>query len=163
MRSVLRQREVHALVASSLVKEMVLGLTGERRHEEMRSLMARLLLHALNEAECLPTHLPMPTSDGLRRAALMLISANQWQLPVEALACEAAMSERTFTRRFTAEAGMSFRAWRTRARLIASLDLLASERSIKSIAHTMRFRTPAAYASAFGDLFGCSPQAFRKS
>lgn len=158
-----RQAEVHALVASTLIKEMVLGLCGKAHGEAMQSLMARLLLHALNEAECLPTHLPLPTSDGLRRAALVLVSTNQWQLQVDALACEAAMSERTFSRRFTAETGMSFRAWRQRARLIASLDLLASEQSIKSIAHAMHFQTQAAYAAAFGALFGQPPQEFRQS
>ena len=158
----LRRDRLHVMAVSSLMRELVLGLFDEARAPPMQNLMARLLLHALGESECLPTNLPMPTTEGLCRAAKWLIDSNSWHLSMHEIACAAAMSERTFTRRFTEEVGMSFRAWRQRARLIASLDLLASHHSIKSIAHTMQFQSSAAYATAFGKLFGCPPQEFRQ-
>ncbi len=156
-----RRDEVHAAIASPLIKELVLGLFESQREQEMQALMARLLLHALRETACLPTHLPMPSDERLRTALMMLIADNRWQMSIAELASHAAMSERTFTRRFTAEAGLSFRAWRQRARIIASLDLLASGRSVKSIAHAMQFAGAAAYVAAFRKLLGDTPQAFR--
>jgi len=73
-----------------------------------------------------------------------------------------AKSGRTFTRHFTAQAGLSFRAWRQRARIVASLDLLASGRPVKGIAHTLQFESPAAYIASFRALLGCTPHAFRQ-
>jgi len=156
-----RQGEVHAVVASPLIRELVLGLFDMQRDLEMRRLMAHLLLYAMRGAEASPTHLPMPTDEALRRATAMLMTTNAWHLSMEHVASFAAMSERSFTRRFSAEVGLSFRAWRQRARIIASLDLLASNRSIKQIAHAMRFAGSAAYVTAFRKLMGATPAMFR--
>jgi AraC-like DNA-binding protein len=46
------------------------------------------------------------------------------------------------------------------ARIIASLDMLASDRSIKAIAHTLQFSSAAAYIAAFRDMFSCTPNTF---
>lgn len=124
--------------------------------------MVSLLLQALRQTPSLPTHLPMPTSEGLRRALTLLLETNRWRLPMHQIASVAAMSERTFSRRFTAELGLSFRVWRQRARIISSLDLLTSDRSIKVIANTLQFESAAAYIAAFRELLGCTPNAFRQ-
>ncbi|KQV92842.1 AraC family transcriptional regulator [Rhizobacter sp. Root1221] len=157
-----RRGEVHATVASPLVRELVLGLFEVGRTVPMQGLMAALLLHALRESACLPTQLPWPTTEPLRLAAKRVIDQGLWSRPMADLAATIALSERTFTRRFTAETGMNFRTWRQRARLIASLDLLASNHSIKAVAHRMKFDSAAAYATAFSVLFGCPPHAFRQ-
>src|SRR3989344_4507963 len=137
-----RRDEVHAVIASPLIQQLVLGL--------------------FNGGGGPPPRLPMPASEGLRRALALLLQAHQWQLSLHELAAEAAMSDRTFTRRFTAEAGLSFRAWRQRARIIASLDLLASGRPVKGIAHALQFESPAAYIASFRTLLGCTPNTFRQ-
>jgi AraC-like DNA-binding protein len=97
----------------------------------------------------------------LRRAIAPLLQAHRWHWPLHRLAERAAMSERSFTRRFTAEVGLSFRAWRQRARIIASLDLLNDGRPVKAIARTLGFASDAAYVAAFRELLGCTPHAFR--
>lgn len=157
-----RRHEIHAVVASPLIRELVLGLFDEQRDDDTRRLMAQLLLHTLRETEYLPTYLPMPVDEKLRAALMKVISANRWQWSMQDVASLAAMSERTFTRRFTEEVGLSFRAWRQRARIIASLDLLASNRSTKAIAHAMQFSGPAAYVAAFRELLGRTPNVFRE-
>ena len=158
-----RHDQVHAVVASTLVKELVAGLFELQRDHAMRALMASLLLHALRETACLPTHLPMPVDASLRAVLLEMIAANHWHWPMSELASRAAMSERTFTRRFTAETGLHFRAWRQRARMIASLDLLESNRSIKSVAHALQFASAAAYVAAFRKMLGSTPHLFRQT
>lgn len=157
-----RRSEVHAVVASPLIRQLVLGLFEPHFDHPTRHLMVSLLLRTLQHTPCLPTHLPMPASAALRTSLAPLLHDHQWQLPLHALAAAAAMSERSFTRRFTAEVGLSFRAWRQRARLIASLDLLAAGRPVKAIAHTLHFESAAAYSASFRELLGCTPNAFRQ-
>ncbi|WP_317205788.1 helix-turn-helix transcriptional regulator [Janthinobacterium sp.] len=156
-----RHRQVHALVASPLIKELVFGLFDTRRSHDMRELMAGLLLHALGEAATLPTYLPMPSEARLRTALTELMASNNWLLPMDEVASRAAMSGRTFTRRFSAEVGLSFRQWRQRARIVASLDLLAAHRATKFVAHAMGFASSAAYVAAFREVLGATPGTFR--
>jgi len=158
-----RQDRVHAIVVSPLIRELVLGLFATGADVQMHELMVQLLLHALHEAAPLPTDLPMPTDKGLRRAVTHLLEAPGKGLSLADVADAAAMSERTFTRRFTADVGVSFRAWRQHMRIVASLDLLAAGRPIKFIAHAMGFSSAAAYAAAFRGLLDCTPNEFRGS
>jgi len=161
-----RQAEVHVITASPLIRELVSGLFLRQRTQHMRSQMAALLLQALEESPCLPTQLPMPTSPRLQ-AALGGVDGmavdDCWRLSLADAASRAAMSERSFSRHFSAELGLNFRAWRQRARLIASLDLLASPRAVKDIAATLGFGDAAAYVSSFKALMGCTPGEFREA
>ncbi|WP_341916016.1 helix-turn-helix transcriptional regulator [Polaromonas sp. YR568] len=156
-----RRDEVHAVIASPLIRELVLGLFDDRFDPPALQLMVSLLLHTLQQTPSLPTQLPMPANEALRRAAVLLLQTQHWQLPLHHLASEAAMSERTFTRRFTAEMGLSFRAWRQRARIISSLSLLATGRPVKTIAHMLQFESAAAYAASFREVLGTTPNAYR--
>jgi AraC-like DNA-binding protein len=153
--------EVHAVVVSPLIRALVLGLFDQQFDHPTRQAMVGLLLQTLRQTPSLPTHLPMPFSDGLRRAITELLEANDWEISLHDIASMANLSERTFTRHFTAEVGLSFRVWRQRARIIASLDMLASDRSIKTIAHTLQFASAAAYIAAFRGMLGCTPNTFR--
>lgn len=158
-----RRDEVHAVVASPLIRELVLGLFEERFSHPTRALMVSLLLHTLQQTPSLSTHLPMPASEGLQRVARLLLQTHHWQLPLHHLAGVATMSERSFTRRFTAEVGLSFRAWRQRARIISSLGLLGSGRPVKAIAQTLQFESAAAYVASFREVLGSTPSAFRQA
>lgn len=157
-----RRAQVHAVVASTLIRELVAHLFENPEDLEMGGLTARLLLHALRDAACLPTLLPMPIESKLRTELLELMADHQWHQPMAYLAARLAMSERTFTRKFTAQMGLSYRTWHQQARIVASLDLLAANRPIKSVAHALRFASPAAYIAAFGKIMGCSPLAFQR-
>ena len=151
---------VHAVAASALIRELVLGLFETARYDQStREQMVVLLLQTLRQTPDLPTQLPMPRSEGLRRALARLLERRQWQQPLHQLAAEACLSERSFTRHFTAEVGLSFRAWRQRARLLASIDLLACGRPVKAVAHSLQFASTAAYIAAFRRLLGCTPKA----
>lgn len=156
------RRAVHAVVASPLVKALVLGLFDTHRSAEMQGLSARLLLHALGEAACLPTRLAMPEDSRLRAGLEAVLRGQRWDLSMSGIAGAASMSERSFTRRFTQEVGISFRAWRTQARIIASLDLLAAGQPVKSVAHALGFSSAAAYVAAFKSLMGDTPAVFNR-
>lgn len=157
-----RQGDVHAVGASPLIQALVLGLFDAQFDHASRHLMVALLLQTLRQTTDLPVHLPMPQSEGLRRAVVRLLAGNQWLRPMHQLASDAAMSERTFSRRFAQEVGLSFRAWRQRARIVTSLDRLATDQPVKAIAQALQFESSAAYVAAFREVLATTPEAFRK-
>ncbi|WP_326533736.1 AraC family transcriptional regulator [Pseudorhodoferax sp.] len=156
-----RLQAVHAVIASPLLRALVLGLFDPSFDAPAHATMATLLLQALRQTPALPCALPMPASGSLAQALAPLLQEGRWQLSMADLAHAAAMSERSFTRHFTAETGMSFRTWRQRARLLASLDLLHAGLPVKTIARRLQFASEAAYAQAFRGLFASTPVQFR--
>lgn len=154
-----RVDEVHAIAVAPLLKELVLGLFDPQFDADTRHSMLGLVLKLLPRMANLPTNLPMPGNERLRHAAMAVLEEGAWDQPLHMVAALAHMSERSFTRNFKTEAGLTFRAWRQRARLIVSLDLLNAGHSVKYIALALGFASSAAFVSAFKQLFGWSPGA----
>lgn len=155
-----RVDEVHAIAVAPLLKELVLGLFDPQFDSDTQRRMLGLVLQLLPRMANLPTNLPMPSSERLRRAAMAVLEEGAWDQPLHIVAALAHMSERSFTRNFKQEVGLTFRVWRQRARLIVSLDLLNAGHSVKHIALALGFASSAAFVSAFNQLFGCPPGAF---
>ena len=72
------------------------------------------------------------------------------------------MSERTLTRRFEAELGMSFRSWRTRLRLFKAIELLGGGMDVTRTALELGYGSTSAFVYAFRIDMGCSPQAYMR-
>ncbi|WP_420371603.1 helix-turn-helix transcriptional regulator, partial [Klebsiella pneumoniae] len=108
-----------------------------------------LLLEILSEAPPLTMALPMPNDERLFSAARSLLVNQRWEASLSELAFMSAMSERTFSRLFMKDTGFSFRTWKQRARICASLDLLANGVPIKQVAYQLGFSCPAAFTAAF--------------
>jgi AraC-like DNA-binding protein len=70
--------------------------------------------------------------------------------------------ERTLSRLFRAETGMTFPQWRVQLRLHHSLTLLASGVSVTATAITCGYSTPSAFTAAFHATFGTTPGTYRK-
>jgi AraC-like DNA-binding protein len=153
---------VHALAAAPLLRELVLALFSSQHGPATQEAIVALLLRTLPEIPDLPTVLPMPTSPLLLRATTALLQGEGWNWPLERVAEHAAMAPRTFTRHFGAEVGLTFRMWRRRARVLTSLDLLASGQPVKAIARRLRFASDAAYVAAFREVIGTPPESFRR-
>jgi AraC-like DNA-binding protein len=66
-------------------------------------------------------------------------------------------SERTLARAFTAEAGLPFGRWRTRARLQAALSMLAVGDPVGRVAGRVGYDTPSAFVAAFRRETGQTP------
>ncbi|MES2947040.1 MAG: helix-turn-helix transcriptional regulator [Pseudomonadota bacterium] len=152
--------EVHAIAVAPLLRELVLGLFESQFDTATQRSMLDLVLKVLPRMANLPTNLPLPSDTRLRQAAMAVLTERAWGQPLHMTAALAHMSERSFTRNFKSNVGLTYRSWRQRARLIVSLDLLNAEHSVKHIAHVLGFASSAAYVSAFGQLFGSPPGAF---
>jgi len=74
----------------------------------------------------------------------------------------AGMSERTLRRRFRRDLGMTWEAYRRRARLLRAVELLSETPApIGAVAAQTGFESQSAFAKAFGELMGETPRAFR--
>ena len=83
-------------------------------------------------------------------------------ISIDDLAKHAAMSRRTFARRFRSEAGTTPAQWLLEQRLRAAQSLLeTSERTVDQIAHETGFGNPAALRAHFGRRLRTTPTAYR--
>jgi len=155
-----KSNQVHVITATALVKELIAGLFSEDYNRPSQRKMALLLLEILSEAPPLAAELPMPLDERLSCAAKELLVNHRWEASLSDLAFIAAMSERIFSRLFIKDTGFCFRTWKQRARICASLDLLANDIPIKQVAYQLGFSCPPAFTAAFRSILDSTPRDF---
>ncbi|MGK3138659.1 helix-turn-helix transcriptional regulator [Pantoea trifolii] len=151
---------VHIINASPLVKELIAGLFSAEYNASTERKMALLLMEIICEAPSAATELPVPMDQRLFRAIRELMLSQRWGASLTDVADIANMSERTFSRLFLRDTGFSFRTWKQRARIYASLDLLSEGVPVKQIAWQLGFSCPAAFSASFRAVMGVAPGEF---
>jgi AraC-like DNA-binding protein len=101
--------------------------------------------------------LPMPQDARLTRIAAALIDDPADSRTLEAWAQWANIGTRTLSRRFVDETGISFTAWRQRARLMRALELLAAGQPVTSVALDLGYENVSAFIALFRRTFGTTP------
>lgn len=155
-----RNNRTHVISAVPLAKELITGLFMDDYSATTKRRMALLLLEIISEAPSVSTELPMPRDERLLRAVRKLMLSHRWEASLYGMADVANMSERTFSRMFLRDTGFSFRTWKQRARIYASLDLLADNLPVKQIAWQLGFSCPAAFSTAFHSVMRVAPSEF---
>jgi len=130
-------------------------LTGPRAH------VAAVILDEIRSLPVEPFGLPLPHDPRLQRIARALIADPADDRDLERWAAWAAVSSRTLSRRFVAETGFNFTAWRQRARMMRSLEMLAAGISVTAIAFDLGYSTASAFIGLFKRTFGETPAAYR--
>lgn len=67
--------------------------------------------------------------------------------------------ERTLSRLFRRELGMTFPQWRTRLRLYHALRMPADDVPVTTVAHRCGWSSASAFIDVFRRAFGCTPGA----
>ncbi|MDL2403412.1 AraC family transcriptional regulator [Rhizobium mayense] len=151
---------IFALAATPLLRELILSAFKDDISPEKAELAVRLILHELIETPDIPVFLPMPTSTIGRRVADLALADSRMHLGVSDLACRAATSIRTISRVFPVETGLTFKAWRQRARIVLAIDQLSAGRTISQVAADVGFGSTAAFSFAFRQVTKMTPTAF---
>lgn len=151
---------VFALAVTPLLRELILAAFKADIPSEKAELAVRLILHELTKTPDVPVFLPMPTSTIGRRVADLALADSQMQLGVSDLAGRAATSIRTISRMFPVETGLTFKAWRQRARIALAIDRLSAGRAISQVAADVGFGSTAAFSFAFRQVTKMTPTAF---
>lgn len=155
---VLLQRGAFALRITPLLRYLLEDAFVPQPAGDRVELMVRLMLHELTDTTDAPTFLPWPSSPAGRRLASLALADRQNSLSLEALARSAATSVRSASRVFPRETGMSFKAWRQRARIVRSIERLGRGDSVSRVAHAAGFASTSAFSAAFRAVTTLSPR-----
>jgi AraC-like DNA-binding protein len=119
--------------------------------------LVEVLLDEIAAASEAPLHLPLPQDARLGRIAEAILRDPADGRALDAWAREAGASARTLERLFRRETGLSFGAWRGRARVLAALALLAEGRSVTATALELGYDSVSAFIAMFRRALGETP------
>ncbi|MBC3839987.1 helix-turn-helix transcriptional regulator [Streptacidiphilus sp. 4-A2] len=146
------------LAVSPLLREVIVSLTGdEGLTAAQRGNLERVALDQLRRVEALPLWLPSAHDPRLRDIDAILTGDPADQRTLAQLGAAVGASERTLSRLFRAETGMTFPQWRTQLRLHHSLTLLATGGAVTSVATACGYSSSSAFIEAFRHAFGETP------
>jgi transcriptional regulator GlxA family with amidase domain len=161
------QRRVRILVASALMREMILHAMRWPLGASEVDPVASSFFHTLGllcsewlESELLLS-IPNANHPAIARA-MDYVAANPGRATLVGALAAAAMSERTFRRIFVREIGMTWQAWLGQARIMEAASQLTDGRRITDVAAEVGYSSLSAFAKAFKQLTGESPAAFRQ-
>ena len=149
---------------SPLLREVLLAMTDRDdiaplTYERLRAVAMDDLIEAPEPS----LHLPEPRDDRLLAVtALLRADASQTSSLVE-LGHAVGASERTLSRLFTTELGMSFQRWRTILRVHNALVLLTGGSSVTQTAMESGWSNPSSFIEAFTSIVGQTPGRYQAS
>ncbi|WP_406375572.1 helix-turn-helix transcriptional regulator [Streptomyces sp. NBC_00647] len=141
-----------------LLREALLALTG--RAEARPGAFGRLLAVVIDEVAETPEqslHLPEPADDRLRAVTDLLHADPGRAATLTELGRAAGAGERTLSRLFHTELGMSFQRWRTILRIHHALVHLTAGRSVTDTATECGWSNPSGFIDAFTEVVGQTP------
>lgn len=118
------------------------------------------MLFELSAVPDAPTYLPLPRSPVAKRVAELALADTRNLMGMAELASRAATSIRTASRLFPMETGMTFKAWRQRARIVRAMEQLAQGKPIARVANDAGFSSTAAFSCAFRQVTASTPGAY---
>jgi AraC-like DNA-binding protein len=148
-----------AIEVSGLLREAVvraapwdIGMPDRVQTNVMRVILDEI---AMSPADTF--RLPMPGDARLRRIASALVDNPADARTLDEWAAWANAAPRTVSRRFVEETGLTFTAWRQRARLLRALELLASGQPVGTVALDLGYDNASAFISLFRRTFHTTP------
>lgn len=122
--------------------------------------LVRVLLDQLSCAPVTGLMLPWPNDPRLRKLCDALQARPDSQESLNRWAARLDVSERTLSRLFTQQTGLTFRLWRQRLRLLSALPLLERGERVTDAALACGYDSLSAFIAAFGEQFGTTPGEF---
>lgn len=151
------------IVVSPLLREMIRHfsqLPVEYAEEGPEGRFATVLLETIGQAEEVELMLPLPRSPLLQALCRSLHTHPEGKHLLAEWADRAGVSEKTLSRLFVKETGLSFRHWRQRMRLLGALPALARGDSVTDVALACGYDSLSAFIAAFKKQFNCTPGSF---
>ncbi|SHK99162.1 AraC family transcriptional regulator [Actinacidiphila paucisporea] len=154
------------LAVSPLLREVIISLTDEEpapaRTARQRRTLEQVALDELRRVDAMPLLLPAPADDRLRAVAALLHADPADPRSLSDLGAAVGAAERTLSRLFRRELGMSFPQWRTQLRLHHSLILLAAGTTVTTTATACGYAHTSAFIEAFRQAFGTTPGRYHR-
>jgi AraC-like DNA-binding protein/quercetin dioxygenase-like cupin family protein len=147
------------LAVNPLMRELIIACSqtdvtdADEHHRMLAVLHDQLQTTSIRE----PLWIPTPTDSRLRQACSLIADNLASPLTLQQLSNEIGISQRTLSRLFGDELGMTYPQWRTQVRLQNALMLLAEHRDITSVALKCGWATPSAFIDTYRRAFGHTP------
>ncbi|WP_128377142.1 helix-turn-helix transcriptional regulator [Streptomyces cavernae] len=150
--------EPTVLSVAPLLRELILAYTRAPDDDSPeRARLRAVLLDQLRASPQQPLHLPAPTAPQLRALSAILHTDPADNRTLAELGREVGASDRTLSRLFKADVGMTFPQWRTQLRLHHALVLLAEGTPVTTVAHRCGWSSASAFIDVFRRAFGHTP------
>lgn len=149
------------IAVDPLVRELLIALTGtpltatETRHIEA------VLRDRLRRITAQPVALPAAHDRRLADACRVVENDLRRPYTLAQLATLTHTGERTLSRLFRDEFGLSYPQWRTRVRLFNALVMLAEGAAVTDTGHACGWATTSAFVHTFAQSIGTTPGAYR--
>jgi AraC-like DNA-binding protein len=151
------------LEVSPLLREVIVALTSAdctSYTARQRATMEQVALDQVRRVSQLQVRLPALADDRLRAVAAILRADPADDRTLAELGTVVGASERTLSRLFRQETGMTFPQWRIQFRLQHALVLLADRTPVTSTALACGWSNPSAFIETFRRSFGVTPGKF---
>lgn len=150
--------EPTVLTVGPLLRELILVHTHTPYDDSPeRGRLRAVLLDQLRASPQEPLHLPAPTTPQLKAVCEILRTDPADGRTLAALGTEVGASDRTLSRLFKADLGMTFTQWRTQLRLYQALVLLAENVPVTAVAHRCGWSSASAFIDVFRRAFEHTP------
>ncbi len=158
----LNATEPTVLAVGQLLREAIIALAEDHAlGPDDRADLHRIVLRRLAPTPARQHYLPAPADPRLRDVAAILADDPADGRTLADLGRAVGASERTLSRLFRRDTGMTFPQWRAQLRLQHALVLLAADSSVTGAATASGYWTTSAFIAAFRDAFGVTPAAYR--
>jgi AraC-like DNA-binding protein len=149
------------LIVGPLLRELIIAYTGSDDDSAERSRLRAVLLDQLRSSPQQPLHVPTPTVPLLVAVCDILHADPGDSRTLAELGHVVGASDRTLSRLFRYDLGMTFPQWRTQLRLHRALVLLAEQTPVTTAAHQCGWSSASAFIEVFRRSFGHTPGALK--
>jgi AraC-like DNA-binding protein len=145
------------LTVAPLLRKLIIAYTGSDAHSPERTRLRAVLLDQLRSSPQQPLHVPSPTAPLLAAVCDILHAAPGDSRTLAELGRVVGASDRSLSRLFRQDLGMTFPQWRTQLRLHRALVLLAERTPVTTVAHQCGWSSASAFIEVFRRSFGHTP------
>lgn len=146
---------------TDLLDLLLLRLGEEDLSERSRHLTEQMVMDLLRPARY-PLAIPTVVSPLISQVTQTLMDNPGDQRTLASWSKRLNVSERTITRAFRTEMGLSFRDWVSRNRIHHAVLLMSSEAAIEEVSEQVGYASVSAFGAAFRRITGSTPAAFRE-
>lgn len=149
--------------ASPLLRELIIACSApDDLPADEAERLTTVLLDRVRRSPDEPLRLPAPTDPRLRDACALVEDDLSIPWTLAGLGARAGTSERTLTRLFRTEFGLTYPGWRTRLRLHHAVRLLAGSVPVTEVAHRCGWSSASAFIDVYRRALGHTPGAHRR-
>lgn len=158
-------KQCSVVEVSPLLRELILRVADFGINYEEGTPASRICAVILDELQALKPsllHLPGANDRRLQRVMQAMMDAPNAEQGLAYWSTQVGASERTISRLFSRETGMSFQQWKKQLLLQEAVDRLAKGDSVLDVALELGYRSPSAFVSMFRKALGKTPGQYFK-